>query len=117
MRSSKRFPPNSALMLATPVMFPPGRAKLAMSPAPTGSAMPAKTMGDRPGRLLRGKRRWRSWGDDNVRLETDQLGRKLGQSLDPPARKSDFDGNVLPLDVAELAQPLPEGVELCRGSR
>src|SRR5262245_34130456 len=32
-------------MLVNPVIFPPGRAKLSMSPAPTASATTAKTMG------------------------------------------------------------------------
>ena len=57
------------------------------------------------------------WGDDHhVRLETDQLGCKFGQLPDPPACELELDGNVLPVEVTELAQPLPEGVDFRRGS-
>jgi hypothetical protein len=44
-RSSSRFPPSSGAMKVNPVMFPPGRARLATSPLPTGSAIGLKTMG------------------------------------------------------------------------
>jgi hypothetical protein len=44
-----------------------------------------------------------------------QLGRKPGQALYPPACESVLDENVLPRGIAELPQPLPEGVELWRG--
>ena len=46
----------------------------------------------------------------------DQLCCKLGQSLDPPACKSIFDVDVLPLDVTKVTQPLTEGVDFRRGS-
>src|SRR3954471_2048157 len=46
----------------------------------------------------------------------DQLYCKLGQSLDPPACKSIFDVDVLPLDVTKVTQPLTEGVDFRRGS-
>ncbi len=35
----------SSFIVAMPVMFPPGRARLAASPAPTGSFNPVITMG------------------------------------------------------------------------
>ena len=43
--SSKVFPPVSALMFVSPVTFPPGRAKLATSPVPTGSVLVVMTIG------------------------------------------------------------------------
>src|SRR3954470_18554624 len=46
----------------------------------------------------------------------DQFCCKLGQSLDPPACKSIFDVDVLPLDVTKITQPLTEGVDFRRGS-
>src|SRR6185437_6572130 len=46
----------------------------------------------------------------------DQLCCKLGQSLDPPACKSIFDVDVLPLDVTKVTQSLTEGVDFRRGS-
>jgi hypothetical protein len=33
-----------------------------------------------------------------------------------PACESVVDGDVLPFDITELTQPLPEGVDFCRGS-
>ena len=40
-----RFRLSSAEIKLNPVIFPPGRARLAISPAPTGSAMAAITIG------------------------------------------------------------------------
>src|SRR5262249_16466998 len=41
----------------------------------------------------------------------DQLGRQVGQPVDPTLRISIIDDNILALNPAELAQPLPERVE------
>src|SRR5439155_4679138 len=71
---------------------------------------------DCTGGLPGGLRSRRTRRDDDVRLQTDQLGSKLGQSPDPPACESGLDGDVLPLDVTLFTQPLPEGAELRRGS-
>ena len=43
--SSSHLPPSEASYTAKPVALPPGRAKLATKPLPTGSATVAKTMG------------------------------------------------------------------------
>src|SRR5215470_13148875 len=45
LRSSSCFPTSSSEMMVGPVMFPPGRAKLAMSPTATGSTVPDATIG------------------------------------------------------------------------
>ena len=44
-RSSNCFPLSSGARVANPVMFPPGRARLATNPFPTGSVSCAITMG------------------------------------------------------------------------
>src|SRR5215813_4387192 len=44
-RSSSRFPLSSGARVDSPVMFPPGRAKLAMKPLLTGSLSTTMTMG------------------------------------------------------------------------
>ncbi len=44
-RSSSRFPLSSGARVDNPVMFPPGRARLATNPLPTGSGSCAMTMG------------------------------------------------------------------------
>jgi hypothetical protein len=49
--------------------------------------------------------------DDEVHLEPDQLGRQVGQPVDPILRISIVDDNILALNPPELAQPLPERVE------
>src|SRR5262249_36828825 len=48
---------------------------------------------------------------DEVHLEPDQLGRQVGQPVDPTLRISIVDDNILALNPPELAQPLPERVE------
>ena len=45
MRTSNCLPIRSGTIWDNPVMFPPGRARLAASPAPTGSITAATTMG------------------------------------------------------------------------
>ena len=45
LRSSRRFPLISGARVDNPVMFPPGRARLATKPFPTGSSSCAITMG------------------------------------------------------------------------
>ena len=42
---SSSFALNSVISIDTPVTFPPGRARLATCPTPTGSAWVANTMG------------------------------------------------------------------------
>src|SRR5262245_64442799 len=44
-KSSRRFPAVSGASIESPVAFPPGRAKLAIKPAPTGSPDNANTIG------------------------------------------------------------------------
>jgi hypothetical protein len=44
-------------------------------------------------------------------LELDQLGRQVGEPLDPPLRPTVHNDEVLAFDIAELTQPLPEGVD------
>src|SRR5262249_39425030 len=48
---------------------------------------------------------------DEVHFEPDQLGRQVGQPVDPTLRISIVDDNILALNPPELAQPLPERVE------
>ena len=67
--------------------------------------------GDHGGRLLGGAGRGRIRRDDEVDLETGQLGRQTRQSLDLPFRRSVLNDDVLTLQIAAFAQSLPEGVE------
>jgi hypothetical protein len=80
--SSSRLLANAADVLLKPVMFP---------------------------RRLRGRTdRWSSAGDQHVHREPHQVGRQCGQPLVLALGKPGLDANVLPLDIAEVAQPLPE---------
>src|SRR6266508_6695976 len=73
--------------------------------------------GDRARSLLGGAGREVSEGHNHIDPEPDQLGRKLGKpfrlSLAIPGR----DGNVLPLDIAQVAQTLLERLQRCIRSR
>src|SRR5712691_2628277 len=46
-----------------------------------------------------------------LHLEPDQLGRQVGEPLFPPLRIAVLNDEVLALDIAEVAQPLPEGFQ------
>src|SRR4030095_13630471 len=46
---------------------------------------------------------------DDVNLETDQLGGKLGQSIQFSLRPPVFNNNVFPLYVPKIPKALPEG--------
>ena len=72
--------------------------------------------GDRPWSPLGGQGCRRAAGDDHVRLETDQFGGEIGKPLVLPLGPPVLDDDVLPLDVAELTQPLSEGVRAPRWS-
>ena len=66
---------------------------------------------DRAGGLPRRHRAAGRRGDQDVHLETDQLGRERGQPVDPPGRVALLEDDVVTLDVAELSQAVPEGRE------
>ena len=107
LRSSSCFPLISGPRVANPVMFPPGRARLATNPFPTGSVSCPMTMGivevaSLAARVASGPtvtmistlRRTSSAASSGA----DQL--SLGISV--------LDDNVFPLHVPKLAEPLPE---------
>ena len=68
-------------MWVIPVMFPPGRAKLAMSPLRTGSATAVKTTGIVLVALLGSQSRRRPPRDEDVDGEPDEFGGECGESL------------------------------------
>ena len=59
---------------------------------------------DAAGRLLRGIGGGRAARHDDVDFQPNQLGGELTKAIDPSFRQSVEDGDVLPLDVAKLAQ-------------
>src|SRR6266576_112283 len=46
--------------------------------------------------------------DDYIDLETDQLGGQFGKPVEVSLRRSKLKSNVLPLDITQIAQSLPE---------
>ena len=83
-RISSRLPARSGNRTERPVMLPPGRAKLATSPAATGSMAIGNTTGNSRGCLLCGEHRPRPCRDDDVNVEPHKLGRDIGKALDAP---------------------------------
>jgi hypothetical protein len=64
--------------------------------------------GNRVRRFLGGTGYWRTGRNDNVYLETHQLGRERGEAIEFSLCISILNDNVFPLHVAELPQTLPE---------
>src|SRR5262245_56781197 len=64
--------------------------------------------GDRLGRVLGCQGGLRRRHDDDVHLETNQLGGKVGHRVRPTLSKTSVDGDVLPFNPPELAQPFAE---------
>ena len=54
-------------------------------------------------------------GHNHLHLEPDQLGRQVGEPLRLALRIAVLDDDVLALDVAQVAQTLPEGLHTCWG--
>ena len=82
-----------------------------MSPMPTGSRTAIMTMGIVSVAFLAAVTPCVPHDTHEVHLEPDQLGRQVGQPVDPTLRISIVDYNILALNPPEVAQPLPERVE------
>ena len=107
-KSSSRLPAVSVAWIDRPVTLPPGRARLATRPVPTGSPAIAKTIGMTDvacfaASALRFPR------DNDIDLEPDELGRDLGEALAASLRPAILDRDGAALDPAEFAQPLHKG--------
>src|SRR5215211_1549666 len=82
-----------------------------MSPMPTGSRTAIMTMGIVLVASLIAVTPCVPHDTMRLHLEPDQLGRQVGQPVDPILRISIVDDNILALNPPELAQPLPERIE------
>ena len=67
--------------------------------------------GDRARRFFGSPDRWHSNRNDDVHLQTDQLGRKVGEPVVRPRRPSGLNRDVLTFHIAQLAQAVPETFE------
>src|SRR5262249_43127524 len=68
--------------------------------------------GDRLGGVLGCRYSLRPLGHDDVHFEPDQLDREVGQPVEPTHSGSIVDDDILTLNPPELAQRLPERVEV-----
>ena len=105
---SSLFVFSSVDKVESPVTLPPGRARLATRPAPTGSPALTITMGMVVVALLAANADGRPCDHDQINLKTNQVRRKLRQALRLLLCKSVLDGDILSLNPAKLAQLLPE---------
>ena len=99
---------SSVAKLESPVTLPPGRARLATKPAPTGSAALVITMGMVVVALFAANADGRPCDHDQINLKTNQVRRKLRQALKLLLCKPVLDGDILSLNPSKLAQLLPE---------
>src|ERR1700736_1823659 len=100
------LPASSAVAEAIPVTFPPGRGRLATSPVPTGSPVSAMTIGISCVACFAA----RAVGVNHVTIisilrRTSSAANSGSRSRCPSA---DRNSNVLPLDIPQIAQPLPK---------
>ena len=65
-------------------------------------------------RLLCGPRRYGTRHGDDVHVETDQFGKKIGKSLVLPFRESWLDCDVATFDITEVGKSLSECLEVGR---
>jgi hypothetical protein len=109
---SSHFPANSSSMAsASPVMFPPGRPRLATSPTPTGSVTPQNTTGIvLVARLAATAPGVEACTITSTRSRIISLS-KGREPLTAAVGPAILDGNIPALHVAQLTEPLAEGVE------
>src|SRR6266545_2267720 len=93
LRSSRCFPLRPEVRLDSPVAFPPGRARLATSPVPTGSPGTVNTIGTVV---------------VSASAACEEFGGEWGKLLDHPVGIAILDDDILALGVAKVVQPLPK---------
>jgi hypothetical protein len=74
--------------------------------------MTAMTMGNPRRCLLEGEGAGCAVGDDDVEVETDELGRERGQAIVSALRPPELDGDVPALNVPVLPEPKSGGLDL-----
>jgi len=117
-RYSSRLALSSGEMPVRPAIFPPGCARLATNPVPTGSVLEAITIGIEPRLSLDRCYRYIRGRDDGGYIKAYQFGGDLGYSARACSAETAFHDDVLSFDITELAQPLLERLdELRRRSR
>src|SRR5580693_8064119 len=104
-KSSTRLPARSDCWTDRPVMLPPGRARLATRPPPTGSVDIGKTMGMTAVACFTVGTA-SPYVNNDVDLEPYELGRDFGDAPGPSLRPAILDRDGATLDPAQCAQPV-----------
>ena len=97
-------------MFDRPVMFPPGRERLATNPLPTGIASPYHDNRNAGSRLLGSLNGGRAASQDDIHFHTSQFCRQAGKALVLTLCPAVLDNNVLTLHKPKLAQPRNQGL-------
>src|SRR5262245_19074824 len=105
--SSTVFAFDAADIRDTPVMFPPGRAKLATMP-PLDRVGPNADDRDILCCLLRRQRTGKIECNDYVDLELDQVDRERRKTIHVSFCRAKLESNVLSFHVAKFTQPFPK---------
>ena len=114
--SSSRFPASSGTIWDNPVTLPPGRARLSTSPARNRVTRSHHNDRDSPGSFFGSQSIGSSGSDDDVNLETDEIGREVREAIVSTLRIAVLDADVLSLDPSEVAETEPECLVPERGS-
>src|SRR5262245_36116164 len=104
--TSSLFALSSGERMVSPVVFPPGRERLATTPAPRMSSLIDNR--NRLCRLLGYFGLEIAGCKDDVYFQTDQLGRELGKLLGASLSVAELDGDVLTVNETQRAQALPK---------
>ena len=95
--------------MLVPVTLPPGRARLVTKPCDGITAL-FHHNGDRARRLHGGRHSGDAAGDDDIHLETDEVGRPRVEGVALPRGRAELEKDVLALHPAQLKQRLAERV-------
>ena len=101
-RISRRLALSSGAINEVPVALPPGRARLATKPTPTGSLLAPRTMGMVICGLLGRKSGGCSGGHNDIDLPLHKVGREILQMFVITFRVPALDDGILPLHITEF---------------
>src|SRR6516164_10297694 len=106
-RSSSRFVSISRVIIAMPVMFPPGRLRFVTRPSPIGSAPRLKTMGMvNVAAFAASVARGAADRNDHCNAAADQVGRQCRQPIILAVGPAVFHRHILVLDITDFLQAL-----------
>ncbi len=111
--SSSRFELRSVASKLSPVIFPPGRARLAIMPAPTRVTNRRHDDGNSTRGLQGGLNRFRPRSQNDLGLISDEFGRKRWKPIELPLSGSDVKSHIPICNPSELLHPVHECGQAC----